>query len=121
MASIKSLLIVEDEPLIAMLLEDFARSLGFDVVGGAESVDGALECVAAGGFDGAILDVNLRGGRESWPVADALAERAIPFVLATGGHIAPPPARHANAPTLMKPYTMDGVRNALETLSGASE
>lgn len=117
MAILQSLLIVEDEPLIAMLLEDFARSLGYDVAGGADTVDGALARVEQGGFDGAILDVTLRGGEESWPVADALARRNIPFVLATGGHISAPPECHADVPTLIKPYTLDGFRAALGRLA----
>ena len=89
MTTVPSILIVEDEPLIAMLLEDFIRTLGFQVSGGAESLAAALECVETGCFDAAILDVNLHG-RDSWPVADALARRDIPFVIATGGHIEPP-------------------------------
>lgn len=113
----QSLLIVEDEPLIAMLLEDFARTLGYQVAGGADSVDGALARVENGGFDGAVLDVTLRGGRKAWPVADALADRGIPFVLATGGYIAAPPPRHAAVPMLIKPYTLAGFREAMAGLA----
>ncbi|MDB5690095.1 MAG: response regulator receiver protein [Sphingomonas bacterium] len=109
-----SILIVEDEPLISMMLEDFVDTLGHRVAGTADTVEAALACVADGGFDVAILDVHLRGGEASWPVADALFERDVPFLLATGGHVTPPPARHALAPTLAKPFTMDGVRAALE-------
>jgi DNA-binding response OmpR family regulator len=100
-----SILIVEDEPLISMMLEDFVDTLGHSVAGTADSVEAALAHVATGGFDVAILDVHLRGGEASWPVADALFERDVPFLLATGGHV---------APTLAKPFTMDGVRVALE-------
>jgi len=111
-----SVLIVEDEPLIAMMLEDFVDTLGHVVAGTADSVEAALERVAAGGFDLAILDVHLRGGEPCWPVADALADRGLPFVLATGGHVTPPPARHAAAPALPKPFTMDNVDKALAAL-----
>jgi len=111
-----SVLIVEDEPLIAMMLEDFVDTLGHVVAGTADSVAAALEQVGTGGFDVAILDVHLRGGEPSWPVADALADRSVPFVLATGGHVTPPPERHAAAPTLPKPFTMDGVDKALAAL-----
>ena len=109
-----AVLIVEDEPLISMMLEDFVDTLGHRVAGTADSVETALACVGAGDFDVAILDVHLRGGEPSWPVADALFERDVPFLLATGGHVTPPPARHALAPTLAKPFTMAGVRDALE-------
>ncbi|HCB74759.1 MAG TPA: transcriptional regulator [Sphingomonas bacterium] len=108
------ILIVEDEPLIAMMLEDFLDALGKDVAGTAETVSTALEEVAKGGVDAAILDVNLRGGEKSWPVADALAERGIPFVLATGGDTLAP--AHADRPVLAKPFTMDGVEQALDAL-----
>lgn len=113
MTSPLSILIVEDEPLIAMMLEDFVEELGHNIAGTTDSVDGALARVEAGGFDVAILDVHLRGGLPSWPVADMLADKGIAFVLATGGHVDPPPARHADVAQLSKPFTMDGVRAAL--------
>ena len=81
----QKILIVEDEPLIAMMLEDFLDALDRLVAGTVDSVASALELVEAGGIDAAIMDVNLRGGETSWPIADALAARGIPFVLATGG------------------------------------
>ncbi|NUQ18346.1 MAG: response regulator, partial [Sphingomonas sp.] len=61
MASPRSILIVEDEPLIAMMLEDFLDSLGHKVQSTCETVECALEEVEKGGFDLAILDVNLKG------------------------------------------------------------
>lgn len=108
------ILIVEDEPLIAMMLEDFLDALGKQVAGTAETVETALDCVSSGGIDAAILDVNLRGGEKSWPVADALAQAGIPFVLATGGDTLA--EAHAERPVLAKPFTMDSVARALETL-----
>jgi len=111
-----AVLIIEDEPLIAMMIEDFIDMLGHKVAGSADSVAAALPLVEAGGFDVAILDVHLRDGA-CWPVADALAERAVPFLIATGGHVEPPPARHADAPQLSKPFTLDGVKAALETVT----
>lgn len=108
-----SILIVEDEPLIAMMLEDFLVSLGHSILATVESVGDALARVDAGGFDVAILDVNLKDGDNAWPVADRLSEQGVPFVLATGGHIEPPPARHAEVPILAKPYTIDAVEPAL--------
>ncbi|MDB5662317.1 MAG: transcriptional regulator [Sphingomonas bacterium] len=114
MAASLSVLIVEDEPLIAMMLEDFVDALGHTVAGTADTVAGALEKVSEGGFDVVILDVHLRGGEPSWPVADALSDRRVPFLLATGGHVAPPPVRHAAAAVLPKPFTMDSIKTALE-------
>ena len=112
----RSILIIEDEPLIAMMLEDFVESLGHVPAGTADNIDDALDCVERGGFDLVILDVNL-GARECWPIADRLAALSIPFILATGGHVSAPPAEHADAPTLPKPFTLDTVRDALENAS----
>ncbi|HTG39607.1 response regulator [Sphingomonas sp.] len=114
MTEAQRILIVEDEPLIAMMLEDFLDALGKQVAGTVETVASALDRVAAGGIDAAILDVNLRGGEKSWPVADALAAADIPFVLATGGDTLAP--GHTSRPVLAKPFTMDGVERALAAL-----
>jgi CheY-like chemotaxis protein len=114
----RSILIVEDEPLIAMMLEEFLESLGHDVVACCESVADALDRIEAGGFDVAIIDVQLRDGERVWPVADRLAETGTPFVVATGGHVEPPPAAHAGAPMLSKPYTIDAIEPAIEQACG---
>lgn len=117
MTELSRILIVEDEPLIAMMLEDFLDLLGKQVAGTAETVNDALQLVTDGGIDAAILDVNLRGGEKSWAIADALAERGVPFLFATGGtqdSIAP---EHQGRPTLAKPFTMDGVTRALDALA----
>ena len=114
----RSILIVEDEPLIAMMLEDFLDSLGHEVVGTCDSVEDAIEKVNAGGFDVAIIDIQLKDGKHVWPVADRLAEEGTPFILATGGHVEPPPERHAAAPVLSKPYTIDAIEPALARALG---
>ena len=113
MSASLAILIVEDEPLIAMMLEDFLDSLGHRIVGTVDSVTDAMPYVDDGGFDVAIIDVHLRGGEVAWPLADKLMDRGLPFIVATGGHIEPPPARHAQAPVLAKPYTIDAIEPAL--------
>ena len=118
-STVRSILIVEDEPLISMMLEDFLESLGHNVVATCESVEEALEQVDRGGFDVAIIDVQLKDGKHAWPVADRLVEAGKPFVIATGGHVEPPPAKHADAPVLSKPYTIEAIEPALNrALSG---
>ena len=107
-----SILIVEDEPLIAMMLEDFLDSLGHKVAAICDTVADALARVGQGGFDLAIIDVNLNGERV-WPVADRLAAAGVPYILATGGHIEPPPPQHAGVPVLSKPFTLDAIEPAL--------
>lgn len=114
MTELRRILIVEDEPLIAMMLEDFLDIMGKEIAGTAETVGDALEVVERGGVDAAILDVNLRGGEKSWPIADALAKLGIPFVLATGGDVVAD--AHQSRPVLSKPFTMDSVEKALGNL-----
>ncbi len=116
MTSPARILVVEDEPLIAMMLEDFLDILGKSVAGSADSVATALAAIDAGGIDAAILDVHLRGGEKSWPVADRLTQAGIPFVLATGGSGDMIDSTHRDRPVLSKPFTMDGVEKALNAL-----
>ena len=112
----KQILIVEDEPLISMMLEDFLEVLDKSVAGTADSVQGALAVLADAPVDAAILDLNLRGGEKSIPVAEALAEKGIPFIFATGGSDEGVDERFRDRPRLQKPFTMDGVARALQSL-----
>lgn len=111
-----SVLVIEDEPLISMMIEDFVDLLGHDIAGTADSVAGALDAIGQTPFDVAILDVHLRDG-VCWPVADALTAADKPFVIASGGLVEPAPERHAAARHLAKPFTLDGVRAALESMT----
>ncbi|TMJ19114.1 MAG: response regulator [Alphaproteobacteria bacterium] len=115
--TMRSILIVEDEPLIAMMLEDFLAELGHTVVACCETVAAAMGHVESGGFEVAILDVSLADGKV-WPVADRLAAAGTPFIFATGGHVDPPPPEHAGAPVLAKPYTIDAIEPALDQACG---
>ena len=101
-----------------MMLEDFLDTLGHKVAAVCDCLSDAIARIEQGGFDIAILDVNLKG-ELIWPVADRLQDASIPYVLATGGHIEPPPARHADAPVLSKPYTMDAIDPVLAEAVGA--
>ncbi len=112
----QQILIVEDEPLIAMMLEDFLDVLGKRSAGTADCVAAALALIEQAQIDAAILDVNLRGGEISTPVAEVLAKRNIPFVFATGGSGDSVDDRFRDRPRLMKPFTMDGVAKALDSL-----
>ncbi|WP_331252999.1 response regulator [Pseudomonas luteola] len=79
----KRVLLVEDETLIAMLLEDILDELGYDVAGSAADFDEGMRLASSETFDLAILDVNV-GGREIFPIAEQLAARDIPFMFSTG-------------------------------------
>jgi DNA-binding response OmpR family regulator len=114
MAELQRILIVEDEPLIAMMLEDFLGALDKVHVATCDSVQSALATIANEPVDAAIIDINLSGGEKSWPVADELAKRGIPFILSSGGEETI--EAHADRPRLTKPYTMEGVQTALAAL-----
>lgn len=96
-------LVVEDEMLVAMNLEDLLIEMGAQVVGPAMRLDIALELARTEPIDVAVLDVNLHGGR-SYPVAETLRARNVPFIFATGYGHAEGADAFADVPTLTKPY-----------------
>lgn len=105
-------LIVEDEPLIAMTVEDMLGELGYDVVGTVGRLDEALSLIRSEEIDGALLDVNL-GHEKIDPVADLLASKGCPFVFATGDGPGGLPARHAGRPYVAKPFRLVDLEQAL--------
>jgi light-regulated signal transduction histidine kinase (bacteriophytochrome) len=106
-------LLVEDSLIIALDAEDIAMRLGAADVVTAASVDAALDLIAASPPTVAILDINLGNGN-SFPIADALLERQIPFMFATGyGEQAQFPDQHRGRPVVQKPYTIENVARAL--------
>jgi ActR/RegA family two-component response regulator len=116
----KHILIVEDEYIIALDIATEVAARGAVVIGPVGTVDAAVEAIKNTGVDSAILDLNLRG-REAFPVADALADRHIPFVFATGYTIADAlPARHANVRRLEKPTPPSDICCALEAAMSAT-
>ena len=116
MSRVRNVLIVEDEPLIAMMLEDFLDSLGHKVIASVESLGEAMTAVDNGGFDLAVLDVNLKG-ESVWPVATRLREQGVSFLLATGGHVDPPPSEFRDTALLEKPYTLDRVSKVISEIA----
>ena len=113
------ILLVEDEAMIAMLVEDMLTDSGATVVGPAGGVRAALDAISTQQIDGALLDVNL-GGEQSFEVADALASRNIPFVFVTGYGGAGVRERYPDAPTLQKPFVTSDLERALSGLAGAA-
>lgn len=109
------ILIVDDEPMISMLMEDWLTELGCEVVGPARSVRDGLDLVANGGLDGAILDVNL-GGEDGYAVADALLRRSVPFAFATGDSGANAARGFGEAIVLHKPFDFEAVKAVLGKL-----
>lgn len=104
-------LVVEDEPIVAMLLEDYLVELGHDVVGPVSSVADALARIAGEPFDFAVLDINL-GGERSDAVAAALDAAGLPYIFATGyGRHGLPDG--SDRIVLQKPYRLDQIADAL--------
>lgn len=113
----KRILIVEDEPILAITLQDMLEDLGYEVVGPAFRIAPALALADGATIDGAILDVNMGEG-DSYGVAARLAERGIPYLFATGyGREGLEPG-HEGTPVLVKPYREKQVEAALHDLFG---
>lgn len=107
-----AILIVEDESILAMLLEDFLDDLGYTPPAVASNVAQALRILDTRGIDFAILDINL-GGEQSFPIADALDARGIPYIFMTGYGAAGVPEHLRNHYILQKPYGADALKKAL--------
>ena len=112
----KQILIVEDEFLVAMLLEDLLAELGHRVVACAAQVDAAMEFAEQTNIDFAILDINL-GGVKSFPVAEILRRRRIPFVFASGYGADGLTDQFRNVRTLQKPYDPRELKRAIDEAS----
>jgi DNA-binding response OmpR family regulator len=96
-------LIVEDEFLIAALLEEDLHAAGCTTLGPFSSLAAALKASASEDFDLAILDVNL-GGEMVYPLADALSRRGVPILFLSGYDVSSMPERFRTSPRLAKPY-----------------
>jgi CheY-like chemotaxis protein len=105
-------LVVEDEGLVSMLIEDMLTDLGHEVGAVAARMVDALEAARTDLFDIAIIDVNL-DGQPSYPIADLLKARGIPFVFATGYGGKGLDAKYAETRTLAKPFRQSDLEAAL--------
>lgn len=113
-------LVIEDEGVVAMLVEDMLLELGWDVAAVAGRLDHAMEEAGRGGFDFAVLDLNLDGCM-SYPVADVLRARGIPFVFASGYGRRGLDDGYRDVPLVQKPFDAQALRQAvLEALGTAA-
>jgi DNA-binding NtrC family response regulator len=113
-------LVVEDEAMVSWLLEDMLAGLGCEVVGPAARVDQALMMIDAAVIDAAVLDVNLNG-QKSYPVADMLAARGVPFTFSTGYKKDSLPISYQRFPILQKPFHRSTLANTLAKLLSRKE
>jgi CheY-like chemotaxis protein len=108
----RSILVIEDEPMVAALLDDMLTGLGCENVARATTIERAIESVTHSPPDAALLDISVKGAA-SFPVATLLAEKEIPFVFATGygaSALQPPWIGHD---CLVKPFSIDALESAL--------
>lgn len=106
------ILVVEDEAAISLLLEDMLLDFGCEVIGPAARLSAALDAVSREQVDLAILDVNV-AGEPIYPVAEALAERSIPFVFSTGYGSAGIRDTFRDRPVLQKPFAQHDLKQKL--------
>ena len=112
-------LVVEDEYLVAILIEEILESAGCTVMGPIPRLREALDAVDHDEYDAAVLDVNLAGERIN-PVADALSERNVPFLFVTGYGANALPGEYAERPHICKPFRMAELIGALSSVVNSS-
>lgn len=107
--------IVEDETMLAMLIEDMLEELGYVTAFHASALDAGVEYARCGEYDLAILDINIIGGN-SFPIAAEIASRGIPFIFCSGyGRLGIPPV-WADRHCVAKPFGIGQLNEALAAL-----
>jgi len=109
-------LVIEDEAMIAMLIEDMLLELGCTMLGPAPDAAQAFRMIQELQFDVAILDVNLAGER-TMPVAEKLRAKGVPFIFATGYGASGIIAEFKDRTILTKPFRGSDLQDALRALS----
>jgi CheY-like chemotaxis protein len=112
-----SVLIVEDEPLVALLLEEMFLELGFSHTNTITNLQEAIHYASHEEPSFAILDVNLHG-QETYAVADILAQRCIPFAFASGAQMG---VNRFKAPTIQKPFSLEDIERVVENFFPLSQ
>ena len=109
------ILVVEDEALVAFTLTEMLEELGCEPIGPIATADEALRCLPSTTIDAAVVDLLLRGV-DAWPVAEALAARKVPFVLATGWSVETLPPHWEGCRVLTKPYQLSDLQSVMSGL-----
>jgi len=109
------ILIIEDEPMLAFMLEEFLVAAGFNIAAIATRVNTALRSIADDACEAAILDANL-AGMSAAPAAVALSARGIPFLVLSGYTANQQEAAFAGAVRLQKPCPPEKLLAALRAL-----
>jgi DNA-binding response OmpR family regulator len=112
----KQILVVEDDPLVSLMLENYLEALGIEVAGCAEDVAASLHKIATLTIDAALVDIHLANGQTSEAVIAALKAADIPFLVMTGGPFHFAEAMVAEAPVLTKPFTLAQLERELDRI-----
>ena len=110
-------LIVEDEALIAALIETILSEAGYSIVGPVATLEGALETIERQRLDAALLDIGING-HDVYAVADVLMKRRIPFIFVSGFTRKQMPAAYQHCAYIAKPFTPDAMLALLEEVVG---
>lgn len=110
----KRVLLVEDDPIVAMVVEDTLRDMGLEVLVDLSLVD-ALSEIETSEFDAALIDVGLRG-ESAYPVMVALQERRVPFAVMSGGDLTALAAEFPQVRMMSKPLDMKSLQKAMRDL-----
>ena len=108
----RRVLVIEDEMLILMMIEDMLADLGCESVAVASKVGPAISLIEGQEFDAAMLDLNLNGV-ESYPVADALTVRDVPYFFSTGNSLTDMKDGYRDQDVLKKPFTFEQLSSML--------
>ena len=108
----RRVLVIEDEMLILMMIEDMLADLGCESIAVASKIDPALSLIDGQEFDTAMLDMNLNG-IESYPIADALTARDVPYFFSTGNSVSNVKYGYRDQDVLKKPFTFEQLSNML--------
>ena len=107
------ILVIEDEPMLALTLEETLLDAGFEIAGVTGTLDKALALIESVGRDAAIVDANLNGISAA-PVAAALTARGLPFIVMSGYSSEQQHEVLRTAPLIQKPCRAEQVIEALQ-------
>ena len=108
----RRVLVIEDEMLILMMIEDMLADLGCESVAVASKIGPAINLIEGQAFDTAMLDLNLNG-IESYPIADALTVRDVPYFFSTGNSLTNVKDGYRDQDVLKKPFTFEQLSSML--------
>jgi DNA-binding response OmpR family regulator len=115
----RTILVVEDSPVVGPFTVDILSELGFEVIGPAPNMAKARELAAASDYDAALLDIHIRGERV-FPLCEMLDANGVPFVFTSGYADWQIPEKWQDRPRLQKPYSIEEMKEALSALAGVS-